>query len=477
MVHDVLLNDATAQAELIKNKTLTADELLTHCIEAIEKLNPELNAVINPLFDRARKRILELDKNAPFYGVPILLKDGIAAVKGEAFTNGSNMLKSFEPAYDSELVKRLEKAGFIIVGKTNMPEFGLLPTTEPQAFGATKNPWDVTKTPGGSSGGSAAAVAARMVAVAHGNDGGGSIRIPSSCCGLFGLKPSRGRIPLAPLSSLVGGLVEEHVLTRSVRDSAGILDHLSADDPFAFYKAQTKQTSFMNALSEKQRKLRIGYSIKTPFGRDIHLDCQKAVEEAVALCKSFGHDVEEKELDIPYNGKDLGELFDVLWSVGATTTIALFEAKTGQLPPENLVEPLSLALYKKAKQITGPQYELALQKMHKVARSIQECFFEYDVWISSSLAKPPVSLGEMKQDSTNPFKPIEEAAKFSPMTALFNISGQPAASVPLYWNEDNLPIGVQFSARMGNENTILQLAQECEQVIQWQNRLPGLILS
>lgn len=475
MVHDVLLNDASAQAELIKNKTLTADELLNLCIDAIEKLNPQLNAVINPLFDRAKRKVNELDKNAPFYGVPILLKDGIAAVEGEAFSNGSNMLKSFVPAYDSELVKRLEKAGFIIVGKTNMPEFGLLPTTEPLAFGATKNPWDLTKTPGGSSGGSAAAVAARLVAVAHGNDGGGSIRIPSSCCGLFGLKPSRGRIPLAPLSSLVGGLVEEHVLTRSVRDSAAILDYLSVDDPLAFYSAPAKRASYIDSLHE-HRKLKIGFSTKTPFGRDIHPDCLTAVEKAIELCRSYGHDVVEKDLDIPYDGKELGELFDVLWSVGATTAISLFEAKTGQLPPENLVEPLSLALYKKAKQVTGPQYELALQKMHKIARSIQECFKDYDIWISSSLAKPPVSLGEMKQDATNPFKPMEEAAKFSPMTALFNISGQPAASVPLYWNADGLPIGVQISARMGDENTILQLAQQFEHTVKWQEKLPDLIM-
>ena len=474
MVHDVLLNDATAQAELIKNKTLTADELLTYCIEAIEALNPQLNAVINPLFDRARRKVNELDKNAPFYGVPILLKDGIAAVQGEAFSNGSNMLKTFVPAYDSELVKRLEKAGFIIVGKANMPEFGLLPTTEPQAFGATKNPWDLTKTPGGSSGGSAAAVAARLVSVAHGNDGGGSIRIPSSCCGLFGLKPSRGRIPLAPLSSLVGGLVEEHMLTRSVRDSAAILDYLSVDDPLAFYSAPAKRASYLGSLYE-HGKLTIGFSTKTPFGRDIHPDCQTAVEKAIELCRSFGHEVVEKDFDIPYEGKELGELFDILWSVGATTAISLFEAKTGQLPPENLVEPLSLALYQKAKQVTGPQYELALQKMHKIARSIQECFKDYDIWISSSLAKPPVSLGEMKQDATNPFKPMEEAAKFSPMTALFNISGQPAASVPLYWNADGLPIGVQISARMGDENTILQLAQQFEQTVQWQEKLPDLI--
>jgi len=475
-IHDVLLNDATAQAQLIKDEALSALELVNHSIAAVEELNVDLNAVITPMFERAKRQVEKVDKSTPFYGVPILLKDGIACVEGETFSNGSALLKSFVASYDSELVKRLEAAGFIIIGKTNMPEFGLLPTTEPLAFGATKNPWDLTRTPGGSSGGSAAAVAARMVAVAHGNDGGGSIRIPGSCCGLFGLKPSRGRISLAPLSSLVGGLVEEHVLTRSVRDSAAILDVLSVEDPFAFHKAIPKHESFTSGLNKSSKTLKIGYSLTTPFGKPVHEDCQQAVKQTVDLCRSMGHHVEERNLEIAYQGKELGQLFDVLWSVGATTALSVFESKTGQLPPAELVEPLSLALYKKAKEISGPEYELALQKMHKVARSIQAFCAPFDIWISASLATPPIELGTIVQDADNPFKPMIEASKFSPMTALFNISGQPAATAPVYWNDHGLPIGVQLAAGMGEESTILQLASKLEEELKWQEKLPDLIL-
>jgi amidase len=472
---DILLKDAIGQRNSIKSGEIKATELVQASIDAIEQFNPSINAVINKLYDRAHLQLDTLDKTAPFYGVPILLKDGIACVKGETFSNGSNMLKSYVAEYDSELVKRLEKAGFIIVGKTNMPEFGLLPTTEPQAFGPTKNPWNLSKTAGGSSGGSAAAVAARLVAVAHGNDGGGSIRIPSSCCGLFGLKPSRGRIPLAPLSSLVGGLVEEHVLTRSVRDSAAILDILSVDDPYSFHKAPYFVGSYADKINHKPEALHIGYSLTTPFGSPIAQDCQDAVMKTVEMCKSLGHKVEQKDLDIPFTGKELGELFNVLWSVGATTALAIFEDKTGQLPPGHLVEPLSLALYKNAKKVTGPQYELTLQKMHKIARAIQKFCGQFDLWINGSLAQAPVDLGVMKQDSKQPMKPFGLASEFAPMTALFNVSGQPAASVPVHWNTQGLPIGVQIAGNNGDEFTILQLSAQLEKLVNWEQKLPSLI--
>ncbi len=475
MINEVLLKDAIAQASHIRTGSITAAELVECSVEAIEKINPTINAVINPLYDRARRKLKELNKNAPFYGVPILLKDGIACVKGETFSNGSNMLKSYVAEYDSELVKRLETAGFIIIGKTNMPEFGLLPTTEPQAFGPTKNPWNLSKTPGGSSGGSAAAVAARLVAVAHGNDGGGSIRIPSSCCGLFGLKPSRGRIPLAPLSSLVGGLVEEHVLTRSVRDSAAILDLLSVDDPYSFYKAPFFGGSYADRIDEEPKQLHIGYSLTSPFGSPIAQDCRDAVMKTVDMCHSLGHKVEQKDLDVPFSGKELGTLFNVLWSVGATTALAIFENKTGQLPPSQLVEPLSLALYKEAKKITGPQYEFTLQKMHKIARAIQEFCGQFDIWINSSLAQAPVDLGLMNQNVDQPMKPFEIASEFAPMTALFNVSGQPAASVPVYWNDQGLPIGVQLAAKNGDELRILQLSRQLEKLVNWEKKIPSLL--
>jgi len=473
-VKEILQQDAIAQAESIRNGDINAEELVEQSIAAIEGLNPKLNAVITPMYDRARAKLKDISMNAPFAGVPMLLKDGIACIKGERFTNGSRMLMQHKADYDSELVKRFEAAGFIILGKTNMPEFGLLPTTEPLAFGPTHNPWDLDKSPGGSSGGSAAAVAARMVAVAHGNDGGGSIRIPSSCCGLFGLKPSRGRNPLGPMGSLVSGLVEEHVLTRSVRDSAAILDITSAPDPLSFYHGPASTGSYLEILDKPLSKMRIGFSLTTPFGGPVHKDCEDATMKTVELLKSMGHQLEEMPLKIPFTGKELGDIFNTLWAVGATTALSFVEHKFGQAPPAELVEPLSMALYNQGKNIPATQYELVRLQTHRVARSVLEFFNDIDIWLSPTLAMPPVDLGVMAQDTESPLAPYIYASKFAPMTALFNVSGQPAASLPVHCNEEGLPIGVQVVSNLGDEASLLQLSHHVEKEVGWQGRVPGV---
>ena len=474
-MNPILQLDGLAQAALIKKREITPLELVNTSIAAIEALNPSLNAVITPMFEEARKIAQSDLPDAPFKGVPILLKDGIAAYKGVRFTTGATLFKNNIAKEDSLLVKRYKEAGFIVLGKTNMPEFGLLPTTEPTAFGPTHNPYDITKTPGGSSGGTAAAVAARMVSLAHGNDGGGSIRIPASCCGLFGLKPTRGRNPLGPLSSLVSGLVEEHVLTRSVRDSAAVLDITGQPDPFAFYHAPTQKGAYLQALDQPVRKLKIGYALTSPGGGALHPDCDAATLYAVDLCKSFGHEVVEMPLAIPFSGKQLGDIFSALWAVGAASPLAFYHKMTGNPPPKDLVEPLSYAMYEQGQKISGADYEFARQGMHKVARSVLMAFQEIDVWLSPTLGMPPVDLGSFAQSESNPFAPSLMAAKFSPMTALFNISGQPAASVPVYWNKEGLPIGVQIVSKFGDETTIFQLAQQMEKVVKWQEKLPSMI--
>lgn len=474
-MESILNLDATAQAALIQKKEITPLELVDLSIAAVEKLNPTINAVITPMFEEARTIAKNELPNAPFKGVPMVLKDGIAAYKGIPFSQGSALFKNNIAKEDSELVKRYKKAGFIVIGKTNLPEFGLLPTTEPTAFGATHNPWNINKTPGGSSGGTAAAVAARMVALGHGNDGGGSIRIPASCCGLFGLKPTRGRNPLGPMASLVSGLVEEHVLTHSVRDSAAVLDITGQPDPYGFYHAPNKKQSYLEALKQPIRPLKIGFSLTKTSGGNVHADCEKAVLKAVDLCKDLGHEVQEMPLKIPFGGKTLGEVFSILWAVCASSPLAFYKKMTGTAPPKELTEPLSYALYEQGQQVSGADYELARQAMHRIARSILTFFTDVDAWICPTLGLPPVDLGSFAQSEANPLAPFEMASKFSPTTAIFNISGQPAASVPLHWNDEGLPIGVQVVAKFGDEATILQLAQQMEEAVNWQQYRPSIL--
>ncbi|MEZ4883888.1 MAG: amidase [Chitinophagales bacterium] len=474
-MNTILRLDATAQAALIRKGEISALELVNLSIDAIEELNPQLNAVITPMYDEARTAAENVDKNAPFAGVPMLLKDGIAAYKGVRMTSGSGLFQNFVAQYDSELVVRFKNAGFIVIGKTNMPEFGLMPVTEPHTFGATRNPWNTDLTPGGSSGGSAAAVAARIVSVAHGNDGGGSIRIPASCCGLFGLKPTRGRNPLGPnFSELISGLVAEHVLTRSVRDSAAILDLTEGNEIDSIYYPPPKSESYLEALSEPVRKLKIGYCLDTPMGGNVHDDCRKATVEAVELCQSLGHEVFEMPLKMPFNGRQIGEIFTTLWAAGATSALAMMKKMTGKEPPKTMVEPLTWGLYQLSQQVNAADYELARLGMHKLARSIMTQFVEIDVWLSPALALPPVPIGFIQQNADNPLAAMKKASEFSPMTAIFNITGQPAASVPTFWNGDNLPIGVQIVSKFGDETTLFQLAYQMEKVVKWEERVPAI---
>ncbi|MCP4667725.1 MAG: amidase, partial [Deltaproteobacteria bacterium] len=293
-LEDLALLDATAQADLVRRKEVKASELVEAAIDRIERVNPELNAVVTPMYDEARDAVKAGPTDGPFAGVPFLLKDLLAAYKGVRMTLGSTLMRDFVPDHDSELVRRLKRAGLVIVGKTNTPEFGILPTTEPRLFGPCRNPWDRERTTGGSSGGSAAAVAAGMVPMAHGNDGGGSIRIPASCCGLFGLKPTRGRNPLGPdFGDIMGGLVAEHAITRSVRDSARLLDATSGPDVGDPYWAPPAERPFAQEVGADPGRLRIAFTVEATTGVEIHADCVNAVKDAAGLCAELGHEVVE----------------------------------------------------------------------------------------------------------------------------------------------------------------------------------------
>jgi amidase len=467
---DVASLDATAQAELVRRKEVKPIELVEVAIGRIERLNPQLNAVITPMFDLAREAAVAPLPDGPFSGVPFLLKDLLASYAGVRMAWGSAFGRDFVPDHDSELVARHKRAGLIVLGKTNTPEFGLLPTTEPRAFGPTRNPWNTNHSSGGSSGGSAAAVASGMVPIAHGNDGGGSIRIPASCCGLFGLKPTRARNPLGPdLGDFMGGLVVEHGLTRSVRDSAALLDATCGPDTGDPYWAPPRERPYVEEVGANPGKLRIAVSTGTVGGTPVHADCLAAVEDAAKLCTDLGHHVEEAP-DISNDA--LTQAFMTVFAAGDIATMDALALMLGREPAENEVEPLTWAMAGLARGATAPQYLLSMTVLQRFSRDVARLFLDYDIMLTPTLAEPPLPLGTLEDQPGNPLFGIIRAASYVPFTPLCNITGQPAMSVPLYWNADGLPIGTHFVGRFGDEATLFRLAAQLEQARPWAGRRP-----
>jgi amidase len=464
--------DATAQADLVRRKEIEPVELVDAAIERIERLNPQLNAVVTPMYELAREAAAGALPEGPFTGVPFLLKDLIAEYAGVRFTEGSRFLADFVSTHDQELVTRHKRAGLVIVGKTNAPEFGILPTTEPALFGATRNPWDTDRSTGGSSGGSAAAVASGMVAMAHANDGGGSIRIPASCCGLFGLKPTRGRNPLGPeYGDIMGGLVCEHALTRSVRDSAALLDATSAPDLGAPYLVPPPARPFVQELAGGVGRLRIGFSTSAVTGVPVDPDCVRAVEETVKLCVELGHEVVEvtpSDLD----GDMLTAAFIDLWTAGQAWTMQHWSRRTNRPLDADDFEPLTWALYEMGMSRTSADYLSALEVLQRVSRQIAGYFVDLDTWLTPTLAEPPPPLGSFDGPPDNPMFGLLRSAAFVPFTPIVNVTGQPAMSVPLYWNEAGLPIGSHFIGRYGDEATLFRLAAQLEEARPWNARRP-----
>ncbi len=468
---DTVSLDATSLADLVRTKDLQPIELVEAAIERIERLNPSLNAVITTMYDQARNAAREDLPNGPFTGVPFLLKDLLAEYAGVRLTEGSAALGEHISKRDSELVARYKRAGLVILGKTNTPEFGILPTTEPHRFGPTCNPWNIERTTGGSSGGSAAAVASGMVPMAHGNDGGGSIRIPSSCCGLFGLKPTRGRNPLGPaFGDMMSGLVAEHALTRSVRDSAALLDATSGPDLGDPYWAPPPKRLFVQEVGVDPGKLKIGFTTVAPTGVPVHEDCIKAVHEAVQLCTDLGHEVEEFNLDL--DGELMTQAFMTLWSVGNAWTMDQLTRISGTQPTQDQVEPLSWALAEMGRQFSGSDYLLAVQDLQVLSRSTIHLLSGYNVFLTPTLAEPPVPLGTFDSPPENPLEGLFRSATYVPFTPVCNVTGQPAMSMPLFWNNDGLPIGTHFIAHFGDEATLFRLASQLEEARPWADRRP-----
>jgi len=463
--------DATDQAALVRRGELTARELVEAAIERIEALNPTLNAVITPMYEQARAAA-DAGPSGPFAGVPYLVKDLVLEVAGVRFCEGSAFLKDNVSTFDSELTLRLRRAGLVLVGKTNTPEFGMAPACEPQLFGATHNPWDTNRSTTGSSGGSAAAVASGMVPMAHANDLGGSIRYPASACGLFGLKPTRARNPLGPqYGDAMSGWAVEHAVTRTVRDSAALLDATSGPDVGDPYAAPVPVRPFADEVEADPGRLRIAFTTRTPSGGEGHADCVAALHDAVALCASLGHEL--VEADLPALGDEAGNAIGVVFNAATSWILGYWTRELGREPEPHELDPLTRAYAEMGRSRSAGDYLLAIECLQRFSRDVARFLTDVDLWLTPTLSDLPPPLGEMVSTDDEPLRTLHRSSglvEYSGVVA--NITGNPAMSVPLWWNDDGFPIGVHFLGRYGDEATLFRLAAQLEAARPWAGRLP-----
>ncbi|MEE2678933.1 MAG: amidase family protein [Myxococcota bacterium] len=467
--------DGLGLAELVRKGEVTPEELVEAAIARSEKHDATLNAVVTPLFERARDKAAQTKpaECGAFPGVPFVLKDLMGNLQGVPNTSGSRMLQGSVSAFDAELVKRQERAGLIPIAKTNTPEFGLVPTTEPQFYGPTRNPWNPDHSVGGSSGGSAAVVAAGVVPMGHANDGGGSIRIPASCCGLVGLKPTRGRNPLGPmLGDAMAGLVVEHAVTRTVRDSAALLDATAGPDLGDPYWAPPPERPYLEEVGRPPGQLRIGYWTHGLRGEPLHAECIQATEQTAQACADLGHVVEESPP--PLDGEALIGAFLDLWAAGLAASVDLATLSTGRTPTPDLLEPLTWGVLERGRQISASQYQLAVGAVQLAARQVAQAFTAYDAWLVPTLGRPPARIGELDMSESDMAKAFAPLIEYIPFTAAFNATGQPAVSLPLHQSADGLPVGVHFASRFGDEGLLFRLASQLEAACPWKDRRPPI---
>ena len=494
MTHEEYLShDASGLAELVRAGAVTADELLDIALARIEALNPRINAVVHLMADDARRDAKRAVKG-PFTGVPFLAKDLTTMYSGHPTSSGSRFLKDHVVTWDSELARRVKATGVSVAGKTNTPEWGLLPVTEPEAWGPARNPWDTERSPGGSSGGSGAAIAAGIVPMAGGGDGGGSIRIPASCCGLFGLKPTQFRTPSGPRrGQLWRGAAVEHVLTRSVRDSAVMLDATHGPDAGAPVHIPPPERPFAQEVEADPGRLRIAWTTIPAVPTEVHADCVAAVQDAVALLEELGHEVVEDHVAI--DGPTFARQFltVVAGELGADVDEA--SQAVGRRPRRDELEPSTYALSLLSDALSAKEFAQALRWMEVMGRDVGRFFQEYDLVLTPTVSTPPPPIGTITPSPSERLQLkilgalgsgrlikaaglIDEAAKtaldFIPWTPIYNVTGQPAMSVPLYWSDDGLPIGVHLVARYAQEATLFRLAGQLERARPWFDRLPEL---
>jgi len=486
-------HDGLSLAALVRRGEVSSAELLQAAIARIEAHNPVLNAVIRKRYEQARAEAAQVNPQAPFAGVPFLVKDLLATIAGEPTASGNRLLADVRMPRDSEMVRRYRAAGLVMVGRTNTPELGLTPYTEPAAFGATRNPWSLTHSPGGSSGGSAAAVAARLVPIAGGGDGGGSIRIPASCCGLFGLKPSRGRTPTGPdLGELWRGFAIEHVVSRSVRDSAAMLDATAGADAGAPYAAPAQARPFLEEVRSEPGRLRIAFTGRPLFGRNVHADCLAGLQATAKELESLGHIVEEAAPPIAAEACAVAFVTILAGEVRTEIEEASRAAKTR--PQARHFEAATYSLGLLGRAISAAEYATASRTLQQAARSMAPFFGRYDVLLTPTLGAPPAAIGSLQPSASElrlmrivnaldagwllkalgVIKPLaDKTFDYIPFTPIFNATGQPAMSVPLHWNAAGLPVGMQFVARFGEEDTLFRLAGQLEQAKPWFDRVPA----
>lgn len=489
--------DGLGLAELVRRQEVTPRDLVEAAIERIERHNPQVNAVVHRMYDQARAAADGELPDGPLRGVPFLVKDLLALVAGAPTSSGTRLLKEWVAPVDSELVTRWKAAGLVIAGKTNTPEFGVTPYTEPQVFGPTRNPYDLTRTPGGSSGGSAAAVAARMVPIASGGDGGGSIRIPASCCGLFGLKPSRGRTPTGPvLYEAWEGFAVEHVLTRSVRDSAAVLDATAGADVGAPYAAPAAAGSFLAEAGRDPGRLRIALTARPLFGAAIEpaAECLAGLRATGHLLESLGHHVEYAVPEV--DGEELAVAFTTMLAGHVANDIAETAALARRKPARADFELPNWVLGMIGQAISGADYVRAMRTLQRAARQTGAFFAQYDILLTPTLAQLPVAIGALQPTPAEQrllgalaglhagklitaldlVRPVAiKTFAFMPYTPLFNVTGQPAMSVPLHWTAEGLPVGMHFVGRFGEEATLFRLAGQLEAACPWRDRAPATL--
>ena len=470
---ELLFRPATELATLVHTSQISSSELVAAALERIEALQPTINAFthIDAEGAMAAAEGISADDPRPFAGVPIAIKD-TAAVAGMPYTMGSDVFGDFVPGHDAFLVRRIRDAGFVIVGKTSMPEFGILPVSESRRFGPVRNPWDTDRTPGGSSGGAAAAVASGMLPLAHGSDGGGSIRIPASCCGLVGLKPTRGRISRGPDQG-DDFLVQDGTLTRTVAETAAMLDLLAGYEVGDATWAPPPSEPFASAAARDPGKLRIGYTTKAAIEADLDPLCEQAVRDAAQLLGELGHDVEE--VAAPWGGEDdLLSVFTMVFGTPIAMGMWFGGMVTGREPTEELVEPLSWTIWNGIRERSALDYLLARTQLTGISRGIIALWESYDVVLTPGLAERPVRIGEIDACSDDPWADFQRSGRFTPYTAIFNVTGQPAISVPLFHGDDGLPTSIQLAGRPAAEGTLLSLAAQLEAARPWADRRPAL---
>ncbi len=464
-------HDGLALGALVRSGAVSASELMATALAAIARLNPQLNAVTHTMRPQAEAAIAAGLPDGAYQGVPFLLKDLSPTLADVPTTAGSRFFSGVVRPYDTEQVRRWKQAGLVMIGKTNTPELGSNGSTEPVATGPTHNPWGLGHSPGGSSGGSAAAVAAGIVPVAHASDGGGSIRGPAACCGLVGLKPTRGRNTLAPKAGETWqGFVAEHVVSRSVRDSAALLDATAGYCPGDPNIAPVPERPFLREVGAPPGRLRIGVALSEAGGQRFHPEAAAAVAKAARLLADLGHDVEE--VSPQYDSPLLLEAFMTFFAAGVGHAIEEHAAATGKVPSVDLIERNNLWLWEKSKKIGSTDYLRAIAKQNTVTRQFARFFSDYDIWLTPTTADPPPPLGHLHADVDDVEEFFRRLWRFNPTQWVYNATGNPAITLPLHWTAEGLPLGVMLGAGFGAEATLLRVSTELEAAAPWRHRHP-----